>query len=65
MDRPHFDILVHPSRRLLGNHETYDVDMLRIIRTARKCGGLLELNAHADRLDLLETQCQMARMREC
>ncbi|MHB8257354.1 MAG: PHP domain-containing protein, partial [Acidiferrobacterales bacterium] len=47
--------------RLLGSREPYDVDMLKIIRTAHSHGCFLELNAHPERLDLLDTQCQMAR----
>lgn len=35
--------------------------MLRIIREARNRGCFLELNAHPERLDLLDTQCQMAK----
>ncbi|MDH5512765.1 MAG: DNA polymerase/3'-5' exonuclease PolX [Gammaproteobacteria bacterium] len=61
MDRPHFTILAHPSGRLLGSREAYDVDMLKIIRQARERGCYLELNAHPERLDLLDIYCQMAR----
>jgi DNA polymerase (family 10) len=35
--------------------------MLRIIRHARDRGCFLELNAHPDRLDLLDSHCQMAK----
>jgi len=51
MDHPHFSVLADP----------YDVDMLRIIRQARQRGCFLELNAHPDRLDLLDIHCQLAR----
>ncbi len=61
MEHPYFNLLAHPSGRLLGSREPYDIDMLKIIRTARRCGCFLELNAHPERLDLLDTQCQMAR----
>jgi len=61
MDRPHFTILAHPTGRLLDSREPYDVDMLRIIRKARERGCFLELNAHPERLDLLDVYCQMAR----
>jgi DNA polymerase (family 10) len=60
MDRPHFTMLAHPSGRLIDKREPYDVDMLRIIRHAGNRGCYLELNAHPDRLDLLDTHCQMA-----
>jgi DNA polymerase (family 10) len=35
--------------------------MNRIIRHARERGCFLELNAHPERLDLLDTHCQLAR----
>ena len=61
MDHPHFSILAHPSGRLIGRREPYDVDMLRIIRKARERGCFLEVNAHPERLDLTDIHCQMAR----
>ncbi|MDO8595173.1 MAG: PHP domain-containing protein, partial [Sulfuricaulis sp.] len=64
MDHPHFTILAHPTGRLLDTREPYDVDMLKIIRRARERGCFLELNAHPERLDLLDIYCQMARDEE-
>lgn len=61
MDHPHFSILAHPSGRLIGRREPYDVDMSRIIRKARERGCFLEVNAHPERLDLTDLHCQMAR----
>lgn len=61
MDHPHFSILAHPSGRLIGRREPYDVDMVRIIRKARERGCFLEVNAHPERLDLTDIHCQMAR----
>jgi len=61
MDHPHFTMLAHPSGRLIDKRDPYDVDMLRIIRHAKARGCFLELNAHPDRLDLLDSQCQVAK----
>jgi DNA polymerase (family 10) len=61
MDAPHFTILAHPSGRLIGTREAYDVDMERIIRAARQRGCFLELNAHPERLDLSDVYCNMAK----
>jgi DNA polymerase (family 10) len=61
MDRPHFTILAHPSGRLIPTREPYDVDMPRVIRGARERGCFLELNAHPERLDLIDVYCQMAK----
>jgi len=61
MDQPCFSILAHPTGRLIGEREAYEVDLDRLIRHAgeRKC--FLEVNAHPDRLDLNDIGCRMAR----
>jgi DNA polymerase (family 10) len=61
MDNPFFTLLAHPSGRLIERRAPYDVDMPRIIRHARERGCYLELNANPERLDLLDTHCQLAR----
>ena len=61
MDNPNFTLLAHPSGRLIERRAPYDVDMTRIIRHARERGCYLELNANPERLDLLDTHCQLAR----
>jgi DNA polymerase (family 10) len=61
MDHPHFTMLAHPSGRLLEQREPYDVDTARIIHQAKERGCYLELNAHPERLDLLDTHCHMAK----
>jgi DNA polymerase (family 10) len=60
MDNPNFTLLAHPSGRLIERRAPYDVDMPRIIRHARERGCYLELNANPERLDLLDTHCQLA-----
>jgi DNA polymerase (family 10) len=54
-------MLAHPSGRLLGERDAYNVDMERIVRKAAKRGCYLELNAHPERLDLVDVYCRMAR----
>jgi len=61
LDNPYVKILAHPTGRLLGAREPYDVDMLAIVRKARERGAALELNAHPERLDLTDTHCRMAK----
>ncbi|RCX24871.1 DNA polymerase/3'-5' exonuclease PolX [Thioalbus denitrificans] len=58
---PNVHILAHPGGRLIGEREPYDVDMPRIIRAAKRHGCFLELNAHPERLDLLDTHCRLAK----
>jgi DNA polymerase (family 10) len=61
LENPQVRILAHPSGRLIGAREPYDVDMLAIVRKARERGVALELNAHPDRLDLTDAHCRMAK----
>lgn len=61
MDNPYFTILAHPTGRLLGAREAYDVNMKRIIQQAKQRGCFLELNAQPMRLDLSSVHCMMAK----
>ena len=61
LDRPEVTILAHPIGRLIDRREPYDVDMLQVVRKAAARGRFLELNAHPERLDMLDTHCRMAK----
>lgn len=61
LDNRYFTLLAHPSARLIESRAAIDVDMLRVIRAARKRDCFLELNSQPDRLDLSDVHCQMAR----
>ncbi|MEW5707364.1 MAG: DNA polymerase/3'-5' exonuclease PolX [Pseudomonadota bacterium] len=61
MEHPYFTILAHPTGRLIDERPPYDVDMLKIVRKAKERGCFLELNAHPERLDLLDVHCRMAK----
>ncbi len=61
LDHPRVSLLAHPTGRLIEEREPYDVDMARVIRKARAVGCHLELNAHPERLDLLDSYCRMAK----
>ena len=61
MERPYLSILAHPTGRLIGARDAYDLDMLAVIRKARAKGVFLELNAHPERLDLTDVHCRMAK----
>lgn len=52
MDNPHLHIIAHPTGRLLGEREPYNVDMGRVIEAAAETGTALEINSYQDRLDL-------------
>ncbi|MCW5619842.1 MAG: DNA polymerase/3'-5' exonuclease PolX [Burkholderiales bacterium] len=61
LDNPHVHVLAHPLGQLIGERETYDVDMQKIMRKARQRGVALELSAHPGRLDLSDAHCRMAK----
>lgn len=61
MDNKYFHILAHPSGRLINERDPYNVDMERIMNAAGEKGCLLEINAHPDRLDLIDVYCKKAR----
>jgi DNA polymerase (family 10) len=61
MQNRYFSILAHPSGRLIEERAPYDVDMLAVVRKAKRLGVALELNAHPDRLDLTDAHCRMAK----
>ncbi|MBU1642655.1 DNA polymerase/3'-5' exonuclease PolX [bacterium] len=61
MDNPCFSILAHPTGRLIGLRDAYEVDIEAIIKACSQRGCILELNAQPDRLDLNDIHCKMAK----
>ncbi len=61
MDHPCFNILAHPTGRLINERESYEVDMERLMKAALERNCHLELNAHPDRLDVTDIYCKMAK----
>ena len=60
MDNPYFNVLGHPTGRILLEREPYEIDIPRIIAHAAERGCCLELNANPLRLDLHEKFCRQA-----
>ncbi len=63
MDNPHFNILAHPTARLIGRRRACNLDMEAIMDAALERGCHLELNAQPQRLDLNDLHCRMAKER--
>ncbi len=61
MDNPYFNILAHPTGRLINEREPYEADLEKIMEAARDRGCFLEINAHPDRLDLSSRYCKLAK----
>jgi DNA polymerase (family X) len=61
MDNPYFHILGHPTGRLIGKREPYEVDMEKFLKAAKERGCFMELDAQPDRLDLNDAHCKLAK----
>ena len=61
MENRHVSIIAHPTGRLIGEREPYDIDMDRIVAAARDAGCALEINAEPDRLDLNDIHAHAAK----
>ena len=63
MDNPHFNILAHPTARLIQKRPACDLDLETIMDAAFERGCYLELNSQPERLDLHDLHCRMAKER--
>ena len=61
MENPNVDIIAHPTGRLLGKRDPYEVDMEQLMESARDTGTIMELNSFPGRLDLNDVHCKMAK----
>ncbi|GAA3320831.1 hypothetical protein GCM10020331_033430 [Ectobacillus funiculus] len=52
IENNHVTMIAHPTGRLIGRREGYDVDTDLLIELAKETGTVLELNANPNRLDL-------------
>ncbi len=60
MQNQNADILFHPTGRIIQKREAYELDMEKIIDTAKETGTVLEIDALPDRLDLNAEHIRMA-----
>ncbi len=61
MGNEHVDFVAHPTGRLIGKREAYEVDIEQIIDTAKETDTRLEINSFPDRLDLDDTHVKLAK----
>jgi DNA polymerase (family 10) len=61
LQNPYVSILGHPTGRLIGEREPYEIDMDRVISAAKEQGCCLEINAEPDRLDLNDFHAHAAK----
>ena len=61
MKNPFVSIIGHPSGRLIGEREAYEVDMEKVLKAAADTGTAIEINAYPLRLDLTESNVRRAK----
>ncbi|MGH7322276.1 MAG: DNA polymerase/3'-5' exonuclease PolX [Candidatus Rokuibacteriota bacterium] len=61
LENPHVRILVHPTGRLLGSREPYEVDLEQVFAVAKRHGKAVEINGSPWRLDLKDVHARRAR----
>ncbi|HWR89108.1 MAG TPA: PHP domain-containing protein, partial [Dissulfurispiraceae bacterium] len=58
---PYVSVIAHPTGRIIGERDAYDVDMEAVLRAAAEEGKALEINAYPLRLDLNDSYARKAK----
>jgi DNA polymerase (family 10) len=61
MDNPCFNVLAHPTGRLIDERDPYELDLDRVMQAASERGCFLEVNGQPSRLDLNDVYAKMAK----
>lgn len=61
LNNPHVDMIAHPTGRLLGRRDGYQIDVEWLIDKAKETNTILELNANPNRLDLAAKWVKLAQ----
>jgi DNA polymerase (family 10) len=60
LSNPHVTVLAHPTGRLIGERDGYDVDLEQVFAAAKANGKAVEINGSPHRLDLRDTHARRA-----
>jgi DNA polymerase (family 10) len=60
-ENPHVDIIAHPTGRMLGKRDPYDIDLDLILKAAAETHTILEINSSPDRMDLNDIMANRAK----
>lgn len=63
MRNPYVSVIAHPTGRLLGERDAYEVNMEEVLETASETGTAIEINAYPLRLDLSEPYVKAAKLK--
>jgi len=61
MKNPYVSIIAHPTGRLIGERDAYEIDMDEFLKTALQTGTAIEINAYPLRLDLNDIYVKRAK----
>jgi DNA polymerase (family 10) len=61
MKNRYVNVLSHPTGRLIGERDAYEVDLDEILKAAKNTGTFMELNSYPTRLDLDDIHCRKAK----
>jgi DNA polymerase (family 10) len=61
LENPNLDILGHPTGRLLGRREPFDIDLEAVFAAAVRTDTVLEINASPERMDLDDLYARRAK----
>ncbi len=61
MKNPFVRLIAHPTGRIIGERDAYDIDMGELLRTAKETSTALEINAYPLRLDLADRHAREAK----
>jgi len=61
VENPYVTTIGHPTGRVLGAREAYEIDLTAVMKACTETGTALEINAFYDRLDLDDVHCRMAK----
>jgi DNA polymerase (family 10) len=61
LGHPLVHVLAHPTGRLLGARDPYEVEIEEVMAAAKRYGKALEINAYFERLDLDDLHCRKGK----
>jgi DNA polymerase (family 10) len=61
IENENVDIIGHPTGRIIGQREPYDLDMAAVFEAAARTGTALEINSYPGRLDLNDANARAAK----
>jgi len=61
IENPLVDIIAHPTGRILGRRDEYQIDFNAVLKKAQETNTVLEINASPQRLDLNDVKIRRAK----